>query len=207
MNNNVTTILSIIDSYFPDAKCELNHSNAFELVVSVMLSAQCTDKAVNKLTDSLFKKYPNYLDYIDVPLTQLEQDIRSIGLYKNKAKHLKNIAIMIDEEFKGIVPDNQKELEKLPGVGRKTANVVLSEWFGVPRIAVDTHVSRISKRLNFANQDDDVLTIENKLMSLIPEDKWTKTHHQFIFFGRYHCKAKNPLCEDCKLKQYCNMHK
>ncbi len=201
--DRVDRILHVLDEMFPAAQCELNHTNGFELLVAVMLSAQTTDKSVNLLTDSLFQKYKTPQDYLDVDITELQNDLRSIGLYKNKASNLQKMCKMLIEEFDGQVPHRQEHLETLPGVGRKTANVVLSVWFGVPRIAVDTHVERISKRLKLAYEKDSVVKVEEKLMRKIPRDRWSKTHHQMIFFGRYHCSARKPDCRDCKLIDLC----
>lgn len=199
----VETILDVFDEMFPSAQCELVHNNGFELLVAVMLSAQTTDESVNKLTKSLFKKYRTPSDFANADLAVLEQDLRTIGLFRNKAKNLKTMAMMLLEEYNGEVPSSQVELEKLPGVGRKTANVVLSVWFDVPRIAVDTHVERVSKRLKLAYLNDSVLKVEEKLMRKIPMNRWSDTHHKMIFFGRYHCTAKRPNCDQCKLKELC----
>lgn len=199
----VETILETLDQMFPNAECELNHTNSLELLIAVMLSAQTTDASVNKLTDTLFKKYHTIDDYLNVSLEELENDLRRIGLYKNKAKNLKKTCLALKENFNGTVPASQAELETLPGVGRKTANVVLSVWFDVPRIAVDTHVERVSKRLKLAYNNDSVLKVEEKLMRKLPQNRWSKTHHQFIFFGRYHCTARNPKCQGCPLKEIC----
>ncbi|OMP65835.1 endonuclease III [Domibacillus epiphyticus] len=188
---------------FPDAHCELNHSNPFELVIAVALSAQCTDALVNKVTKGLFEKYKTPEDYISVPLEELEQDIRSIGLYRNKAKNIQKLSHMLIEELNGKVPETQEGLVKLPGVGRKTANVVASVAFGVPAIAVDTHVERVSKRLGFCRWKDNVTQVEETLMKKIPMDEWSVTHHRMIFFGRYHCKAQSPNCPECPLLELC----
>ncbi|WP_043933630.1 endonuclease III [Bacillus sp. EB01] len=188
---------------FPDAHCELNHSNPFELVVAVALSAQCTDVLVNKVTESLFKKYNTPQDYLNVPLEELENDIRSIGLFRNKAKNIQKLSKMILEEYGGQVPMDRDELTKLPGVGRKTANVVVSVAFGVPAIAVDTHVERVSKRLGICRWKDSVLEVEKTLMKKVPMEEWSVTHHRLIFFGRYHCKAQNPQCPTCPLLKVC----
>lgn len=196
-------ILDELDRLFPDARCELNYSNPLELLIAVMLSAQTTDASVNKLTETLFQKYRSVEDYASAPLSQLEQDLKRIGLYRNKAKNVKAMAQMLIDEFNGEVPANHDALQTLPGVGCKTANVVISEGFGYPAIAVDTHVERIAKRLGFAFKKDSVLTVEKKLMKKIPKERWIKTHHQLIFFGRYHCKAINPQCQDCRLIDIC----
>jgi endonuclease-3 len=168
-----------------------------------MLSAQTTDASVNRLTKSLFEKYKTVDDFADADLETLQEDIKRIGLYKNKAKNIKKTATALRDKFDGIVPSSQEALESLPGVGRKTANVVLSVWFSVPRIAVDTHVERVSKRLKIAYKKDSTLKVEEKLMRKIPKNRWSRTHHQMIFFGRYHCTSRNPKCDGCPLKPYC----
>ncbi len=188
---------------FPDAHCELNHSNPFELVIAVALSAQCTDALVNKVTKNLFQKYKTPEDYLSVPLEELQEDIRSIGLYRNKANNIQKLCAMLIEKYNGEVPSDRDELMKLPGVGRKTANVVVSVAFGVPAIAVDTHVERVSKRLGICKWKDSVLEVEKTLMQKVPKEEWSITHHRMIFFGRYHCKAQNPQCEVCPLQHLC----
>ncbi|MEC5268646.1 endonuclease III [Heyndrickxia coagulans] len=195
--------LETMGEMFPDARCELNHSNPFELLIAVTLSAQCTDALVNKVTKNLFQKYKTPDDYIAVPLEELQQDIRSIGLYRNKAKNIQKLCRMLIEEYGREVPQTREELMKLPGVGRKTANVVLSVAFGIPAIAVDTHVERVSKRLGFCRYKDSVLEVEQTLMKKVPKEEWSITHHRMIFFGRYHCKAQRPQCEICPLLDLC----
>ncbi len=196
-------ILDTIGEMFPDAHCELNHTNPFELLIAVVLSAQCTDETVNKVTADLFRKYKKPEDYLAVPVEELENDIRRIGLYRNKAKNIQKLCRMLIDEYGGNVPERHDQLVELPGVGRKTANVVVSNAFGVPAIAVDTHVERVSKRLGFAGWDDSVLEVENKLLKWVPREEWTITHHRLIFFGRYHCKAQNPQCDVCPLLDVC----
>ena len=204
MNKEKTNkVLDYFEELFPDAHCELNHQNVFELLVAVMLSAQTTDKKVNQVTASLFKKYPTVESFALASLEDLQNDIKIIGLYRNKAKNLKKMAQVLLEEYKGEVPKTRKELESLPGVGRKTTNVVLSVGFDEPAFAVDTNVERISKRLGFAKKDDTVNDVERKVCRSIPRDKWNKAHHQFIFFGRYFCKAQNPNCKECHLYDMC----
>lgn len=195
--------LDTIGEMYPDAHCELDHSNPFELVIAVALSAQCTDVLVNKVTKSLFQKYKTPEDYLSVPIEELQNDIRSIGLYRNKAKNIQKLSQLLLDEYNGVVPRDRDELTNLPGVGRKTANVVVSVAFGVPAIAVDTHVERVSKRLGICKWKDSVLEVEKTLMKKIPEDEWSVTHHRLIFFGRYHCKAQNPQCEQCPLLDLC----
>lgn len=199
----VREALDIVARMFPDAHCELHHSNPFELTIAVLLSAQCTDETVNKVTADLFRKYKTPEDYLAVSLEELEQDIKRIGLYRNKAKHIRSLCRLLLEEYGGQIPQAHEELVKLPGVGRKTANVVVSTAFGVPAIAVDTHVERVSKRLGIAGPDDSVLEVEKKLMSKVPREEWTATHHRLIFLGRYHCKAQQPKCDGCPLLELC----
>lgn len=204
MSQKTKHILDTLKEMFPDAHCELNHSNPFELLIAVLLSAQCTDETVNKVTKDLFQKYKKPEDYIAVPLEELEQDIRRIGLFRNKAKNIQKLCHLLLEQYDGQVPQEHAQLVELPGVGRKTANVVVSNAFGVPAIAVDTHVERVSKRLGLAAKDDSVLEVEKKLMRKVPKQEWTDTHHRLIFFGRYHCKAQNPKCEVCPLLDVCS---
>jgi len=195
--------LDMMGEMFPEAHCELNHSNPFELVVAVALSAQCTDVLVNKVTKTLFEKYKTPEDYLKVSLEELQNDIRSIGLFRNKAKNIQKLSQLLLDEYNGEVPMDRDELTKLPGVGRKTANVVVSVAFGIPAIAVDTHVERVSKRLAICRWKDSVLEVEKTLMKKVPRDEWSVTHHRMIFFGRYHCKAQNPQCPSCPLLDLC----
>ncbi|NAO99786.1 endonuclease III [Halomonas sp. MG34] len=195
--------LDEITKMFPDAECELKHANPFELVIAVLLSAQCTDVLVNKVTAELFKKYKTPEDYFAVSLEELQQDIRSIGLYRNKAKNIRKLCEVLIENYGGEVPRTKAELEKLAGVGRKTANVVASVAFNEPAIAVDTHVERVSKRLGICRWKDSVVQVEETLMRKVPIKEWSDTHHRLIFFGRYHCKARNPECPTCPLLDLC----
>ncbi|MDZ4478874.1 endonuclease III [Bacillus cereus] len=203
---NKTQIRYCLDTMadmYPEAHCELVHDNPFELVIAVALSAQCTDVLVNKVTRNLFQKYKTPEDYLSVSLEELQQDIRSIGLYRNKAKNIQKLCRMLLDDYNGEVPNDRDELTKLPGVGRKTANVVVSVAFGIPAIAVDTHVERVSKRLAICRWKDSVLEVEKTLMKKVPMDEWGVTHHRMIFFGRYHCKAQRPQCEECRLLEVC----
>lgn len=195
--------LEKMEEMFPNAHCELVHENPFELTIATLLSAQCTDALVNKVTAKLFKKYKSPEDYLAVPLEELEQDIRSIGLYRSKAKNIQKLCQRLLDEYNGVIPESREELVTLPGVGRKTANVVLSVAFGQPALAVDTHVERVTKRLGLCKWKDSVLEVENTVMRKTPKEKWSKTHHQLIFFGRYHCKAQNPKCDECPLFEIC----
>lgn len=195
--------LNTMADMYPEAHCELIHENPFELVIAVALSAQCTDALVNKVTKNLFQKYKTPEDYLSVSLEELQQDIRSIGLYRNKAKNIQKLCQMLLDDYNGKVPEDRDELTKLPGVGRKTANVVVSVAYGIPAIAVDTHVERVSKRLAICRWKDSVLEVEKTLMKKVPMDEWGVTHHRMIFFGRYHCKAQRPQCEECRLLEVC----
>ena len=186
----------ILDKMIPNPRCELNYNKDYELLIAVVLSAQTTDKRVNMVTKDLFNKYDIYTlaqaqekDIIDI--------IRPVGTFKRKSYYIIEIAKRLVADYKGIVPNDRKYLESLPGVGRKSANVVLSNLFDVPAIAVDTHVTRVSKRLGIAKENDDVYTIEKKLMKLIPKDKWSRSHQQMVLFGRYICKSRNPMCDRC----------
>ena len=200
-------ILAIIGEMYPEARGELEWETPFQLLIAVILSAQTTDKAVNKITPKLKKKYPEIADLANANLEDVEDCLRTIGLYKNKAKNIVKTARAILRDFDGKVPKTHKELESLPGVGRKTANVVLAEVYGIPSIAVDTHVSRIAKRLNISAPDADVTEIEQDLMKKIPKKDWILTHHRLIFFGRYHCLAKKPKCDICPVQAYCKYYK
>ena len=196
----MSNVLSYLDELFPNPRCELNYNKDYELLLTVMLSAQTTDKRVNQVTEVLFKKYPTIESLAESDINDIEKIIKPIGTYHIKAKNVIEIAKKLQEKP---ITNNRDYLESLPGVGRKTTNVVLSELYNEPYLAVDTHITRVAKRLRFANKDDDVLTIEKKLMKKIPKDNVRKIHHQLIFFGRYHCKAIKPNCENCKLIQYC----
>ncbi|MBM7633494.1 endonuclease III [Geomicrobium sediminis] len=198
-----THALDTIAHMYPEAECELTHSNAFELLVAVILSAQCTDALVNKVTPGLFDKYRQPEDYVNATQEEVEEDIRRIGLFRNKAKNLRKMSESLLVHYGGEVPQDRDELMKLAGVGRKTANVVASVAFDLPAIAVDTHVERVSKRLGICRWKDSVLEVEKTLMIKLPEDRWSQAHHQLIFFGRYFCKARNPQCESCPLLDIC----
>ncbi len=201
--NKIDFILKNMEELFPHAKCELNYSNKLELLIAVMLSAQTTDKSVNKLTKKLFSKYQNLNDYLEVNLVELEKDLKEIGLYRNKAKNIKSMTKRLETEFNGKIPNKLEELVKLEGVGRKTASVVLIEGFKIPAIPVDTHVFRVSHRLGLTKESNSIDAVEQKLRKIFPKNKWIKLHHQFIFFGRYHCLARNPKCENCPLLEIC----
>ncbi len=200
-------IINYLDELFPNPKCELNYNKDYELLIAVMLSAQTTDKRVNMVTDVLFKKYDTLEKLSNADINDVINIIRPIGTFNKKAENVIKISKSLLKDKNGIVPNDREYLESLSGVGRKTTNVVLSNLYNEPCIAVDTHVSRVSKRLNLAKENDDVLVIEKKLNKKFPNDKLCRLHHQMVLFGRYYCKAKNPLCENCKLKSICKEKK
>lgn len=192
-----TKVVTAMGKLYPEAKAELDHKNPFELLIAVILSAQTTDVGVNKVTPALFEAYPTPETMMQAELADLEEKLKTIGLYRNKAKFIKNTSIKLVEDFNGEVPNNRKDLESLPGVGRKTANVVLSVAFKQPAIAVDTHVQRIAKKFHIAPEEATVVQVENYLMEKLPEDIWSDAHHWLIFFGRYQCPARKHDHEEC----------
>ena len=196
-------ISNYVDSLFPNAKCELFYSKDYELVSAVMLSAQTTDKAVNEVTKTLFADYPTLRSIDEASLEDIEEHIKSLGLYKNKAKNIKGIANKIINDFDGKLSSDKDELQTLPGIGNKSAGVIRIEVFKIPDLPVDTHIIRITNRLGIASKKDEPIDIERKLKKLIPESSWIKTHHQLIHFGRYFCTAKSPKCSECALKDIC----
>ena len=206
MNKEKTSkVLDYFEELFPDAHCELNHQNVFELLVAVMLSAQTTDKKVNQVTASLFKKYPTVESFALASLEDLQDDIKIIGLYRNKAKNLIMMVHQLKENFGGEVPKTMEGITSLAGAGRKTANVVLSNAFGVPSIAVDTHVFRVTNRIGIVNEKN-VEKTEFALMDVIPKNRWSHSHHLFIFHGRRMCKARKPECDACPIKDDCDYY-
>ncbi len=207
MKNNKERILSFFDKLFPDAGCELVYHQDYELLIAVMLSAQTTDKRVNMVTEVLFSRYPTLETLSLAKLNDIEDIIKTIGMYRQKAKHVLEIANELLVRFNGRVPSLKEELISLPGVGNKTANVVRAELFKIPEIAVDTHVHRVSKRLYLASENDDVLEVERKLQKILPRERYIKTHHQMIHFGRYFCKAMSPNCSICELQDICRYYK
>jgi endonuclease III len=207
VSKKVEFALNTMETMFPHAKAELNHSNAYELTCAVLLSAQATDVSVNKVTPSLFQSYPDVYALAQAKIEDVEAHIKTIGLYKNKAKALVKMAQKVVNEYQGEIPSTKKALLTLDGVGVKTANVILSVWFHVPAIAVDTHVDRVSKRLGFAKATDSVHDVERKLKRKIHREDWAKAHHLMIFFGRYHCKAISPNCSVCPLSSQCLYYK
>lgn len=200
-------IWDYLDKLFPNPKCELNYEHDYELLIAVMLSAQTTDKRVNKVTSVLFKKYPGIKELSEAPIDDIENIIREIGTYKRKSMYVHEITKKLRDDGYDYVPNDRGYIEKLPGVGHKSANVFLANIYNEPAIAVDTHVARVSKRLGVARDQDNVKVIEKKLEKVIPKDKWGRTHHQLVLFGRYYCKAVSPLCEDCELNEICKYKK
>lgn len=191
-------IINYLDELFPNPECELVFKTDYQLIISVMLSAQTTDKRVNEVTSILYKKYSSLEKLMNANVNDIKTIIRPLGSYNKKAENIIEISKQINNL--GYVPNNREFLESLPGVGRKTANVVLGILFNIPCVAVDTHVTRVSKRLELVDENDDVLIIEKKLSILLKNDNMVKRHHQLLLFGRYYCKAKKPLCENCKIK-------
>lgn len=204
---DINQIIEILQFEYPDAKCSLNFSNPLELMIATILSAQCTDVQVNKVTDSLFKIFKTSKDYADVPIEVLEMHIKPTGFYKNKAKNIQKTCKVITEKFKGIVPNSMEELINLEGIGRKTANVILGNAYGIiGGIVVDTHVSRLSQRLGLTISSDPV-KIESELMKKISKNKWFIFSHLLIFHGRKVCVSRKPLCMQCKISKYCSYFK
>lgn len=196
-------ISNYVDSLFPNAKCELFYNKDYELAIAVMLSAQTTDKAVNAVTYTLFKDFPTLEALENAPIEEIENRIKRLGLYKNKAANIKGIVHKIITDFNGELPSDKNLLQTLPGIGNKSAGVIRIEVFKIPDLPVDTHIIRISNRLGIANSKDEPIDIERKLKKLIPESHWIKTHHQLIHFGRYFCLARSPKCEQCQLRNLC----
>lgn len=200
--SEVAEVLRRLGEAYPDAGCSLNFRNPFEILVAVTLSAQTTDARVNQVTPELFDRYPDPEAMSRAEDEELQRIIRPIGMYKNKSKNIKALSAMLVAEYGGVVPGEQKELERLPGVGRKTANVVLAEAFGCQRIAVDTHVFRVANRIGLVDEKD-VTGTENALMKVLPEDRWTESHHRIIHHGRQICHARKPDCDNCPLDGVC----
>lgn len=201
-SEQATEVVMAMGELFPEAKAELDHDNAFQLLIAVILSAQTTDIGVNRVTPGLFKAYPTPEDLMNAPVEEIEDKIKTIGLYRNKSKFIKSCAKDIVEKFDGQVPRTRKELQSLSGVGRKTANVVMSVAFGEPAIAVDTHVNRISKKFKIADENDSINQVEKRLMEKLPKKIWNDAHHWLIFFGRYQCPARKHDHDECIRKVY-----
>lgn len=200
----INTLINYLEELYPNVICELEYKKDYELLLAIVMSAQTTDKRVNEVNRILFKKYDTIEKLAKADIEDIERIIKPIGTYKKKSIFIKQIATKLFEDNIKVVPNDRKYLESLPGVGRKTINVFLSIIYNVPAIAVDTHVERVSKRLSIAKEKDTVSEVEQKLMKKIPREKWSKIHHQLVFFGRYKCKSKRPDCIGCKLREYCN---
>ncbi len=206
MSNNNVEIIKILKKAYPDAKCSLNFSTPFEMVIAVMLSAQCTDERVNKVTPSIFSKYNKPQDFVNIDIHKLEALIRSCGFFKNKAKNIKLCSKKIVEEFNGNVPSNMEDLVNLPGIGRKSANVIMLEAFDNPcGIAVDTHAKRIANRFGFSNESDPE-KIEKDLLKIFPEKYYKDINHLFVWHGRNCCISRNPKCNICPISKYCRFY-
>ena len=202
----INKIIDYLDYLFPNPKCELEYSKDYELLLAIVMSAQTTDKRVNMVNRVLFGKYDSLEKLSKADIKDIESIIRPIGTYKKKAIFIKEIVNRLISDNIKIIPNDREYLSSLPGVGRKTINVFLSVIYNEPLVAVDTHVNRVSKRLDLADEDDNVLEVENKLTNLFPKDRLSKIHHKLVFFGRYKCKSINPLCDDCKLKDICKYY-
>ena len=200
--DDVIKVLDILEETYPDAECALNHKNVYELIVAVALSAQTTDKSVNQVSPALFERYPDAETLAAAEPSEVEEYIKRIGMYRTKAKNIVAMAQKICCDFVGKVPNDYDSLISLPGVGRKTANVVLAVGFGQQRIAVDTHVFRVANRIGLADEKD-VLKTELSLMERVPEERWSRTHHSLIFHGRQCCDARKPKCDSCPVNIYC----
>jgi len=200
--NRIPEVMGILEGMHPEAMCALDHRSSYELLVAVVLSAQTTDVSVNKVTPELFRKYPDPASLAAAEQADVMDTIKTIGLYRNKSANIIKLAQKLTEDYDGIVPSDFNELVKLPGVGRKTANVVMAEAFGKPAIAVDTHVFRVANRIGLTDADD-VNKTEDQLKERLPEDQWIRAHHLLIFHGRKVCHARKPDCEACGLNEIC----
>lgn len=205
--SKVEIIEGYLDELFEEPKCELNYNNDYELLIAIVLSAQTTDKRVNSVTPILFNKYNSLEKLMNADISDIESILRPLGSFRKKAVYVKEIARILFSKYDGKVPTNRKSLEAMPGVGRKTVNVFLGEFYNIPLIAVDTHVERVSKRLGLAKDVDDVRSVEEKLKRKFKREDWAKRHLQLVLFGRYHCKAVSPNCDGCKLNSICKYKK
>lgn len=207
MTEKCRRILDTLYKMFPNATCELNFTNNVELAIAVILSAQTTDISVNKITPRLFERYNTIEKLANANLEEIQTTIHSIGLYRNKAKNIKLFAQQLIEKHNGVLPNNESDLKALAGIGRKTANVVLGVGFNIPALAVDTHVNRVSHRLGLVTKKANILQTELQLKRKIPKEEWIVSHHSLLFFGRYHCLARNPKCVICPLFDICMYEK
>jgi endonuclease III len=203
VKKDISALLALLDALYPNARCSLEHSNPLQLLVATILSAQCTDERVNQVTPSLFKKYPSAASYAEAPAEELEADIRSTGFYRNKARSIQNCCRILHDKYQGGVPADLKTLVQLPGIGRKTANVILGNAYGIPGIVVDTHVGRLSQRIGLTTNKYPE-KIEQDLMDQVPQERWTHFCHQLIAHGRQLCLARSPKCERCPLRPHCD---
>lgn len=199
----VTEIIKVFDEQYADATCSLEYQDPLQLLISTQLAAQCTDARVNIVTKDLFRKYRNVQDFANADLEELEQDIKSTGFYHNKAKNIINTCKMLIRDFGGQVPSNMEDLLKLPGVGRKTANLVLGDCFGVPGVVVDTHAKRLSNRIGLTTHEDPE-KIEYDLMKVVPREHWGSFCHQLVYHGRAVCNARKPACHRCGIIRWCD---
>lgn len=203
MMNKVELVENYLDELIPKPWCELHYRREYELLIAVMLSAQTTDKRVNQVTEVLFQKYPTLESLKEADTQDLEIILRPLGSFRKKAQYVQKIAEVLVDDYEGVMPVTRDALERLPGIGRKTVSVVLSELYDLPEFAVDTHVERVSKRLFLVKCEDDVLAIERKLKRKFRRSEWGKRHKQLVLFGRYYCKAVKPSCDECKLSSIC----
>jgi endonuclease-3 len=207
MTDKIRRILDTLYQMYPNATCELNFSNNEQLAIAVILSAQTTDISVNKVTPKLFNQFKSMDELANASVEDIEKCIRSIGLYRNKSKNIKLFAQQLVDKHNGVLPSNEEDLRALAGVGRKTANVIQAVGFNIPALAVDTHVERVSHRLGIVTQKANILQTELQLKRKIPKDEWIGSHHALLFFGRYHCLARNPKCDSCPLSDICRYYK
>ncbi len=203
MNNRVDLVSNYLDELIPEPWCELNFSKDYELLIAIVLSAQTTDKRVNQVTSILFSKYPDLNSLKNADIEDIMVILRSLGSFRKKSIYVLEIARILNDEYNGKVPLDREILESFPGVGRKTVNVFLSEFYDIPEFAVDTHVERVSKRFGLCYKNDDVYTIESKLKRRFKQEEWGRRHKQLVLFGRYYCKAMKPECDKCKLRDIC----
>lgn len=203
----INRIIDYLNELYKEPVCELEYNKDYELLLAIVTSAQTTDKRVNEVNKVLFSKYKTIEELANADISDIERIIKPVGTYKRKSIFIKEIATRLVKDNVKVIPNDREYLSTLPGVGRKTINVFLSVIYNEPAIAVDTHVERVSKRLNLAKESDNVLEVEKKLMKILPKEIWSRTHHQMVLFGRYKCKSIKPLCADCKLKDICKYYK
>lgn len=207
MSSRVELVEEYLDFLIPEPWCELRFTKDYELLIAIVLSAQTTDKRVNEVTSVLFSKYPSLKELKDASLSSLEEILKPLGSFRKKSSYVHEIATLLDEKYDGKVPIERETLESFPGVGRKTVNVFLCEFYEIPELAVDTHVERVSKRLSLAKKEDSVYTVEMKLKRKFKKEDWCKRHKQMVLFGRYYCKAMKPECSNCQLRSLCREKK